>query len=95
MTTFLTPASRAARRTFRVPVTFASCIAIGFFTERWTTGECGLVEDPVGILKEVIKEINVIDVVLDECYISLLDESLDVFHPSGGEIVDDDNLVIL
>jgi len=38
MTTFRTPASRAAMRTFKVPVTFASCVANGFFTERWTLG---------------------------------------------------------
>jgi len=53
-----------------------------------------LVEDAGCAGKDLHKEVEVRDAPLDERHPGVVEKVLDVFPPAGGEVVDDDDVVI-
>jgi len=76
-----------------VPVTFASFEARGFFTDRGTDGIAA--EDAVRAREGLHQEVKVGDAPLDERHPGVGEEVLDVLPPAGGEVIDDDDVVVL
>jgi len=76
-----------------VPVTFASFEARGFFTDRGTDGIAA--EDAVRAREGLHQEVKVGDAPLDERHPGVGEEVLDVLPPAGGEVIDDDDVVML
>ena len=76
-----------------MPVTFASFEASGSFTDRGTEGMAA--EDAVRAREGLHEEVEVGDAPLDERHPGVAEEVLDVFPPAGGEVVDDDDVVVL
>ena len=85
--------SSSATRTSSVPVTFASFEASGSFTDWGTDGMAA--EDAVRAGEGLHQEVEIGDAPFDERHAGVILEVLDVFPPSGGEVVDDDDVVIL
>ena len=54
-----------------------------------------LVEDAVRAGEGLHQEVEVSDAPLDERHPGVIQEVLDVFPPAGGEVVDDDDVVVL
>ena len=58
-------------------------------------GDGRLVEDAVRARERIHEEVEVGDAPLDERHPGMIEEVLDVHPPAGGEVVDDDDVVIL
>jgi hypothetical protein len=54
-----------------------------------------LVEDAVRARERLHEEVEVGDAPLDEGHPGVVEEVLDVFPPAGGEVIDDDDVVVL
>ena len=52
-------------------------------------------EDAVRAREGLHEEVEVGDAPLDEVHARVIQEVLDVFPPAGGEVVDDDDVVVL
>ena len=76
-----------------MPVTFASFEASGSFTDRGTEGMAA--EDAVRAGERLHQEVEVGDAPFDERHPEMAEEVLDVFPPPGGEVVNDDDVVVL
>ncbi len=58
-------------------------------------GDGRLVEDAVRARERIHEQVEVGDAPLDEVHPGMIEEVLDVFPPPGGEVVDDDHVVVL